>query len=170
MFEEPTPTILKGDAAGQIEAWLLEFLQEPEYQHAFILEIKVAPNNKVEVFIDSDERVDFDLCRRVSRHLEEHLDETLLLGERYTLEVSSPGTARPLTNPRQFAKHVGRTLIVNLNEGDPVEGTLTEVTSDGLKLEEQVLRREKKKKIKELVTHQIAFGSFSGAKVKLSFK
>jgi len=170
MFTAPSSKALTGDAASQIQTWATEFLADPEYTHAFLMEIKMAGSTKVEVFIDSDERVDFTLCRKLSRHIEEQLDTTLLLGERYTLEVSSPGTTRPLTNPRQFTKHIGRTLTVKIDDENAVQGELTAVTDEGLTLEEVVVRKEKKKKIKELVTHQVAFGTFEGATVKLSFK
>lgn len=170
MFQPPSTTPSKGDAPSQVKAWVLEFLADPEYNHAFLMEIKMGSNNRVEVFIDSDERVDFTLCRKLSRHIEEQLDTTLLLGEKYTLEVSSPGTTRPLTNPRQFAKHIGRTFTVKIDELHSVEGELTAVNPEGITLQEEVVRKEKKKKIKEQVTHQVAFGSFEGATVKLSFK
>ena len=170
MFQAPSSSTLKGDAPSQVKAWALEFLADPEYKHAFLMEIKMGGNNRVEVFIDSDERVDFTLCRKLSRHIEEQLDSTLLLGEKYTLEVSSPGASKPLTNPRQFPKHIGRTLSVKIDEEKTVQGELITVTEEGLMLQEEVVRREKKKKIKEQVTHQVAFGSFEGATVKLSFK
>ena len=170
MFTAPSSKAFTGDAASQINTWALEFLKDPEYKHAFLMEIKMAGSTKVEVFIDSDERVDFTLCRKLSRHIEEQLDTTLLLGEKYTLEVSSPGTTRPLTNPRQFPKHIGRTFSVKIDAEKTVQGELTAVTAEGFTLQEEVVRREKKKKIKEQVIHEVAFGAFEGATVKLSFK
>ncbi|MFK8057066.1 MAG: ribosome maturation factor RimP [Saprospiraceae bacterium] len=170
MFQAPSNSALKGDASSQIQGWALEFLTDPEYQHAFLMEIKMGGGNRVEVFIDSDERVDFALCRKLSRHIEEQMDTTLLLGEQYTLEVSSPGTTRPLTNPRQFPKHIGRTFTVTIDAENTVQGELTTVTEEGFTLQEEVVRKEKKKKIKEQVTHQVTFGEFEGAMVKLSFK
>ena len=154
-----------------IRGWLNELLDEPEYQHAFPVEINVLPNGRVEVFIDSDTAVDFALCRRISRHLEAHLDETQLLGERYTLEVSSPGAARPLTLPRQFGKHLGRGLEVRVDDDTTVSGELVAVSDEGLTLrEERVTRNEKNKRIKEEVTHHLPFGEFRGATVQLRFK
>ena len=158
-------------AKQHIRGWLNELLDEPEYQHAFPVEINVLANGRVEVFIDSDTAVDFALCRRVSRHLEAHLDETQILGERYTLEVSSPGAKRPLTLPRQFAKHVGRTLEVRVDDERAVTGELTAVSDAGLTLHETVVERnEKNKRVKRDVTHELAFGDFRGATVQLSFK
>ncbi len=158
-------------AKQHIRGWLHELLDEPDYQHAFPVEINVLPNGRIEVFIDSDVAVDFDLCRTISRHLESHLDESQILGERYTLEVSSPGARRPLTMPRQFPKHIGRTLDVRINEETTLSGQLKQVTSQGLVLEEEVVKRnEKNKRVKEQVTHEVAFGEFRGATVQISFK
>ena len=159
------------DAKQQIEGWLDEKLSEEEFAHAFPVEINVHANNRVEVYVDSDESVSFALCRRISRHLEEKLDETLILGEKYTLEVSSPGTSRPLVNPRQYPKHVGRTLKVKTAEDTTVEGELTSVTDEGIVLkEERVERNEKNKRVKVEYLHELPFGEFSDAKVQLSFR
>ena len=158
-------------AKQQIRGWLQEFLDEPEHQHAFPVEVNVHAGGRVEVFVDSDRAVDFALCRRISRHLEARLDEGGMLGERYTLEVSSPGATRPLTLPRQFGKHVGRTLAVKVDDDATVTGELAAVTADGLTLtEERVVRDERNKRKKQTVTHDLPFGSFRGATVQLKFK
>ena len=158
-------------AKQQIRGWLLELLDEPEHQHAFPVEINVHAGGRVEVFVDSDTAVDFALCRRISRHLEAKLDEGGMLGERYTLEVSSPGASRPLTMPRQFGKHVGRELAVKLDDDNVVTGELTAVGDDGLTLtEERVVRDERNKRKRQTITHELPFGSFRGATVQLRFK
>ena len=53
------------------------------------------------LFIDHPDGVTLDLCERVTEHLAE-------VRERYALEVSSPGTERPLTKPDHFRRFVGR--------------------------------------------------------------
>ena len=159
------------EAKDQIQIWLDELLSEPELAHGFLVELNVLPNGRIEVFLDGDAGVDLGMCQRVSRALEAKLDESQLLGERYTLEISSPGAKRPMTLPRQFNKHVGRTLEVVIDEEAKVSGQLTEVSDTGITLTEEVVRRdERNKKIKETLTHQIAFGSFRGATVQVSFK
>lgn len=158
-------------AKQQIRGWLLEFLDEPEHQHAFPVEINVHGSGRVEVFVDSDDAVSFSLCRRISRHLEAHLDEGGMLGERYTLEVSSPGATRPLSLPRQFPKHVGRTLEVKIDDERAVTGELKGVSESGITLEEtRTFRDERNKRQRETVTHELPFGEFRGATVQLKFK
>src|SRR5271154_7207619 len=51
--------------------------------------------------IDHPDGVTLALCERVTRDLGD-------LRERYSLEVSSPGTQRPLTKPAHFRRFVGR--------------------------------------------------------------
>ena len=48
------------------------------------------------------------------------------MGEQpYVLEVSSPGTDRPLTEPRHFARNVGRLVAITLDDGSKIAGRLT---------------------------------------------
>ena len=53
------------------------------------------------MFIDHPEGVTLALCERVTSVLND-------LRERYSLEVSSPGSERPLTKPAHFRRFVGR--------------------------------------------------------------
>ncbi len=58
------------------------------------------------------EKVTVEDCARVSRALEAKLDAGRIVGEKYTLEVSSPGVERSLRNARDWAKFAGRTAVV----------------------------------------------------------
>jgi ribosome maturation factor RimP len=71
----------------------------------------------VEVRIDrrDGERVTVEDCARASRGLEEWFDapeHSALLGERYELQVSSPGMDRPLKKARDWQRFVGRRATV----------------------------------------------------------
>lgn len=149
---------------------LEEKFTEPEFANCFWLDVKLHANKKLEVIIDCDTGVTFTTCRQVSRYLESYIDEEQWLGEKYTLEVSSPGTDRPLQLPRQYHKHVGRKLEVKTKEGETYEGRLTEVTSDAITLQYKVRRKEGKRKVTEEVETTITFAAIEKAKVKISFK
>ena len=56
--------------------------------------------------------VTVDDCARVSRALEAYLDEGGVAGERYTLEVSSPGVERPLLRARDFRRFAGQRVAL----------------------------------------------------------
>ena len=61
------------------------------------------------VYVDHPDGVDLGLCERVTEELRD-------LTERFTLEVSSPGTDRPLTKPEHFAQFLGRRARVRTSE------------------------------------------------------
>ena len=52
--------------------------------------------------------VTVDDCARASRALEATLDADGRFGDRYVLEVSSPGVERPLLKPRDWQRFAGR--------------------------------------------------------------
>jgi ribosome maturation factor RimP len=81
---------------ADIEARLSEV--EPEVE---VLLAEVVGGDLVRLFIDHPQGVSLALCERVTNHLPE-------LRERYALEVSSPGTERPLSKPEHFSRYVGR--------------------------------------------------------------
>ena len=81
---------------AEIEARLAE--AEPDVE---VILAEVLGGQKVRLFIDHPKGVTLALCERVTGHLAP-------LRERYALEVSSPGTERPLTKPEHFRRFVGR--------------------------------------------------------------
>ena len=144
--------------------------EEEEFKECFWLDVKLLPNKKLEVILDSDSGINFDTCRQISRYLESHIDTEGWLGEKYVLEVSSPGVDRPLQQQRQYPKHLGRKLEVKLKDGAKHEGKLAQLTEQGIVLEAKVRRKEGKRKVTEVVQTPIAFDDIDKAIVKISFK
>jgi ribosome maturation factor RimP len=66
------------------------------------------PTLEVRIDRTDGERVTVDDCATVSRALEQVLDGSALVSERYVLEVSSPGVERPLKRPADWRRFVGR--------------------------------------------------------------
>ena len=79
-----------------IEARLAQV--EPDVE---VLLAEVVGGHTLRLFIDHPQGVSLDLCERVTHHLTS-------VRERYDLEVSSPGTERPLTKPEHFRRYLGR--------------------------------------------------------------
>jgi ribosome maturation factor RimP len=78
------------------------------------------------VVVDSDQGVSLDDAAAVSRELSSALDRLDVMGDfPYTLEVSSPGVDRPLTEPRHWRRAKGRLVTVTLTNGDTRGETLT---------------------------------------------
>jgi ribosome maturation factor RimP len=76
-----------------------------------------------------------DATRAVSGALDRH---DPLPGQRYSLEVTSPGVERPLRTPRHFERAVGEQVTVRLVAGGPgerrVTGALLAADDDGFEL------------------------------------
>ncbi len=66
-----------------------------------VLLAEVVGGSTLRLFIDHPDGVSLELCERVSGHLGDYR-------ERYALEVSSPGTDRPLTKPQHYNRFLGR--------------------------------------------------------------
>lgn len=64
------------------------------------------------VIVDGDGGVSLDTIALASRELSARLDTAAEMGELpYTLEVSSPGVDRPLTQPRHWRRALGRLVV-----------------------------------------------------------
>lgn len=67
------------------------------------------------IVVDADGGVSLDDIAEVSREVSAKLDAQNAMGEvPYTLEVTSPGVDRPLTQPRHWRRATGRLVIVPL--------------------------------------------------------
>lgn len=79
----------------------------------------------VTCIVDGDASLNLDQVTSVSRVISELLDEAPFMGETpFTLEVTSPGVDRPLTQPRHFVKNVSRLLKIIKLDGSEVTGRI----------------------------------------------
>ena len=135
----------------KITKLLEDKFKEAEFSDCFLIEINLLPSNKLEIFIDSDTGITFEKCRRISRYLEQFIDAEGWLGEKYILEVSSPGIKRPLKLKRQYPKNVGRKVEVHLKAGPLEKGKLIKVEENNITLEESIRVKVGKKKKTEII-------------------
>jgi ribosome maturation factor RimP len=88
------------------------------------------------VVVDSDQGVSLDDAAAISRQLSAALDAEPVMGDfPYTLEVSSPGVNRPLTDPRHWRRSVGRLVQVTAAEAGTVTGRVVAADLDGVTLD-----------------------------------
>jgi ribosome maturation factor RimP len=78
-----------------------------------VLAVELTGPERFCVYIDHPQGVDHALCERVTNVLREYL-------RAYSVDVSSPGLARPLRRPEHFRRIVGRT--VSLRTASEIEG------------------------------------------------
>lgn len=88
--------------------------------------------NVVRVVVDRDGGLDLDAVAEVARVVSAALDDSDATGESpYTLEVTSPGVDRPLTQPRHWRRATGR--LVKATGG--VTGRVLDADDDGVRLD-----------------------------------
>lgn len=73
--------------------------------------------------------LDSDVLGDTSRAVSAALDEDDVVAGAYTLEISTPGTSRPLTELRHFKRARTRLVTLRLTDGGRAEGRLTEVVA-----------------------------------------
>jgi ribosome maturation factor RimP len=89
----------------------------------------------VTCIVDGDASLNLDQVTSVSRVISELLDEAVFMGETpFTLEVTSPGVDRPLTQPRHFAKNADRLLKIVKVDGSEVSGRILSNTDHSVTL------------------------------------
>lgn len=77
------------------------------------------------VAVDKDGGVSLDDLAEATRTLSAALDETDLMGEHaYTLEVTSPGVDRPLTQPRHWRRNTDRLVAVSTADAGSITGRI----------------------------------------------
>jgi ribosome maturation factor RimP len=153
----------------QLEEVLRQKFSEADWQDYFLIELSISPNKLVEIVVDTDEGIRFEQCQKLSRWVENWLDTEGVLGEEYTLEVTSPGVSRPFKFPRQYPRNIGRTLEVVTTEGGKIEGLLTAADAIAITLTFETVRKEGKKKIKEMETVVVPFEQIKSALVVIKF-
>ena len=96
-------------------------------------------NTKVLVTVDLPEdavgSADLDTVAKASRAIGDALDEANVPPGAYTLEVSTPGTDRPLTLRRHFMRARTRLVELEMASGSPTTGRIVDVTDDALVLD-----------------------------------
>jgi ribosome maturation factor RimP len=94
------------------------------------------------VVVDSDRGVSLDDAAVVSRDVSAALDAVAVMGNfPYTLEVSSPGVDRPLTDTRHWRRAAGRLVRVPVADSGAVVGRVLLADADGVTLDVEGARR-----------------------------
>lgn len=129
--ETPTPTAVASVIAPVVRASGL-FLED-------VTIVGPAHRAVVRVTVDLEENevgsVELERVAEVSRAVSDALDASDLFPRAYQLEVSSPGTSRPLTEPRHFRRARTRLVRIEGTEGQPVVGRVTDVDGDDVVLD-----------------------------------
>ncbi|MFQ4148478.1 ribosome maturation factor RimP [Arthrobacter sp. LAPM80] len=129
----------------------LDAAAEAQRLHAFLAPTVAAANlylEEVKVHFDGSQRtvsvvvdlpedasggVGLDAISVISRELSDAMDaDPNDDGSVYTLEISSPGATRPLTEPRHWRRALGRMAKVNVSDRENFMGRILAVDDDGV--------------------------------------
>ncbi len=117
------------------------------------LEIRIDRRDGVKVTVDD--------CAAASRAIEAKLDAAPVLGERYVLEVSSPGVERPLKTAADWRRFAGRKAnVLSSALGGREEVVIVGVEDDGIGASAVVRTRkgeEKRIPLAEVKEARLAF-------------
>ncbi len=131
--------ILKEDIIALVES----YLDATDY---YLVDVKVTPNNRISVEVDSFQGVSIDYCVELNRHIESKLDRDT---EDYELEVSSAGLTEPFKVRKQYEKNLGNEVEVFTRDNKKIVGTLAKIDDLNiyLDIEKQVKPEGAKRKI-----------------------
>ena len=149
--------------AEQLKVYIEEAIADT---NLFIVEIKGIAVKRAMVLLDGDEGIKIEDCARVSRHINQKMEEDGLEEALISLEVSSPGVDFPLKFERLYPQHVGRTLAIKLLDGKELEGKLISIDAAVIAVEEKI--KEKGKKV-SLNNISLALSEIAEAKIKVTF-
>lgn len=111
----------------------------------FIVDVVVRgrPGGRVvEVFADAETGAGLDDLAGLSRRIAFLLDAEDPISGQYRLDVSTPGAERPLADPRQFARHVGKDVRARFERDgaeQTLDGPLAAVTPEAVTVGETVI-------------------------------
>ena len=111
------------------------------------------------VAVDKDGGVTLDDIADATKEVSRLLDESDVMGEQpYTLEVTSPGVDRPLTQPRHWRRNAGRLVKVSLRDGRTVTGRIAASDDTTASLD-----------VEGAGSEQVALADVAKAKVQVEF-
>ena len=140
-----------------------------ENTDCFLVDISVSRSNRIKIFIDTDQGVTVEDCKKTSRFIESKLDRET---EDFELEVTSPGLDKPFRVRRQYVKNIGKDIKIVTFEGKEYKGKLMEVSDQGVLLELNKKSGKAADIISENINNKIVFDfeAIKEAKHIISFK
>jgi ribosome maturation factor RimP len=146
------PPATAGTSTAKAREQLRRLLEPLVTDAGYDLEdVTVSPAGRrklIRVTVDADGGIDLDAVAEVSRIVAGALDDDptadAVLAGPYVLEVSSPGVDRPLVEPRQWRRALGRLVTTTVAEGShesEVTGRVLAVDDRAVVLEVGAQRR-----------------------------
>ena len=144
---------------------LTELLRPAVEKAGFFLEevLLTNPGNHriLTCVVDGSKPLNLDEVTVVSRLISELLDETTLIDDTFTLEVTSPGVDRPLSERRHWEKNLTRIIAMVMSDESFLTARLTELRESDATFIENIKGRMK--------THTVLLADIKRAQVQVEF-
>jgi len=151
-----------------LEALIEEYFRDSDYGVIEFILRGDGGTKVAEIFVDNENGINIDGLAKINRDLNQLVDNNLVIKDISKLVVSSPGAERPFKYLWQLKKHIGRILEIELNNGEKLEGKLTEISGESENVIIGIMKKEKGKQIIS-ETRLINFSDIKESKVKISF-
>jgi len=116
----PRAAARSAEVIGRVRALAQPILAEEGLELVEVEFRREAAGWILRVYMDRPGGVSLDDCQRVSEQLGDHLDVEEVIDHPYSLEVSSAGLDRPLTQEEDFLRFAGKAARISTHE--PLEG------------------------------------------------
>ncbi len=130
----------------------------------FLEELRVSNPGKhciLTCVIDGPKPLNLDEITLLSGLISELLDQRPLIEGTFTLEVTSPGVDRPLTQPRHWEKNLTRIIAMVFHDGGTLTARLTHLGEGDATFVENIRGRMK--------THTVILADIKRAQVQVEF-
>lgn len=109
------------DIIKKVEQYVMPIVEENNYELVEVEFVKEGANYYLRLYIDKEGGFSINDCEKVSRFLEQKLEEDDFIDKAYILEVSSPGIDRVLKKDSEYEKYKGRVVDIKLYK--PIDKT-----------------------------------------------
>jgi ribosome maturation factor RimP len=123
----------------------------------------------LELFVDTPEGISLEQCEKINRALLQEAETNEFIDAIRSIEVSSPGTERPLKHWWQYPRNIGRTLDLAIAPDGTIPSgmyILNDADEHGIKCSNL---KQTKKSVDENTTFSLPYSEIQKAIVKVSF-
>jgi ribosome maturation factor RimP len=121
----------------KIGAFIEPVIKQNGYE---LVDLEIAGQNYLRIRVGREGGLNLDDCAAISRKIEEALDASDIIGDKYFLEVSSPGIDRPVKKREDFVRFAGKRVKITTREKmqdtHSFAGILKGLSGDNVQVEE----------------------------------
>jgi ribosome maturation factor RimP len=133
----------------------------------FVVHQTVSPDGLFSFYVDSEEVLSMKALADFTKQVSTLIDEDDFGDTPFTFEISSPGADNPLTDIRQFSKHIGRNFDLVLTNEETLIGKLEKIEDSNFFFQKEIKGKGKKVSFEETI---ISYSQINKATIIISFK